>query len=337
MKAINKEKFNKALKGRLAPICALIIAALVLLTALPYSVNAIRTRNELPESSFEERGRADRIHFIGFENTDCVLIESNNRFALFYGGAFESAEKEKAEGISIADYLKLRAADGSGRVLLDYLICADSSYEKIEGLKSLIKDKGIYAKTIYFKRLDFSAVKMDDELKETYYKVYEAILEKGTPIAPDSEEMLTLGDYKLHIIDAGDISDSSLNLLIKKGDLSVFIAGNINSKDMKRLKNEIGEVTLYKAPFAGGKKDFPLSVAMKLKPDYIVFGGKPLGFGPALMYRLCFAAGGSVYETYKEGGIVADLSTDEIRLCKIGQLGKIADSTTAAETESSAK
>ena len=137
MKAINKEKFNKALKGRLAPICALIIAALVLLTALPYSVNAIRTRNELPESSFEERGRADRIHFIGFENTDCVLIESNNRFALFYGGAFESAEKEKAEGISIADYLKLRAADGSGRVLWIILSAPTAPMKKSRGLTAL--------------------------------------------------------------------------------------------------------------------------------------------------------------------------------------------------------
>lgn len=346
MKAINLARLKN--KSKIIPLIILIVVIAVVLTALPYGVNARRTSAELPQSSFDERGFADRLHFMSFEGTDCVLIESNNRFALFYGAAVLDTEKQDTTSkISIADYLKLRASDDKGKVLLDYLICADSASDKIEGLAKLIKNTQIYAKNVYFKTLDFGSDKPLDEkaetAKELYYRVYEAILDKNTPISEIGDEELSLGDYRLKIIDtAGENAgkfggdNGSLNVLVKKGDLAVFLAGNIHRRDMRRLKEKTGQVQLYKAPFGSGAKHFPRGFAKKLSPDYIIFSDKAPAFPPNLIWKLVITAGGALYGVNREGGIVADLSENKVKLCKIGTIAKVADSSVSLAPEPTA-
>ena len=114
---------------------AVLAAALIVL----FAGNALllrRNTQKVPIHSedFSQREGADRIHFLNTGSSDAILIESNGRFALVDAGEDSDYPADRPNLIYtgyeqvVLQYLKDHAADGNGKVTLDFVLATHAQF-----------------------------------------------------------------------------------------------------------------------------------------------------------------------------------------------------------------
>ena len=137
---------------------AVLAAALIVL----FAGNALllrRNTQKVPIHSedFSQREGADRIHFLNTGSSDAILIESNGRFALVDAGEDSDYPADRPNLIYtgyeqvVLQYLKDHAADGNGKVTLDFVLATHAHSDHMGGFDTVISDPDITVKRAYLK------------------------------------------------------------------------------------------------------------------------------------------------------------------------------------------
>ncbi|MEE1503919.1 MAG: hypothetical protein UGF89_06720, partial [Acutalibacteraceae bacterium] len=151
-------------KKKLARVIATWVVTSVMLSVfiLDIVVVALGNKyvNETPISyeNFDYKSGDDRIHFLNTANSDCIILESNGKFALIDSGEGNENPRRKTEYKGYRDevisYIKKVASDKNGYVNFEFVLGTHIHYDHAGNFEAIFKDEKISAEKAYFKKFN---------------------------------------------------------------------------------------------------------------------------------------------------------------------------------------
>ncbi len=320
-------------KKKLARVIATWVVTSVMLSVFVLDIIVValgnKYVNETPISyeAFDYKNGDDRIHFLNTANSDCIILESNGKFALIDSGEGNENPRRKTEYKGYRDevisYIKKVASDKNGYVNFDFVLGTHIHYDHAGNFEPIFKDEKISAKKAYFKKFNENvATKMetgDWGNKETYEKILEALTAKSIPVISDlPDEEFTFGDFTLRFLNTVTPEElyekgenaSSVGVIVKKGERTAFLSADF-TKDSgleQIYVDDIGDVDLLKIGHHGyygsSSKDF-LKV---LKPEITIVTNNLGKIYPNVKWNLTMVAKAPTFSTAHRNGIIASFT-----------------------------
>lgn len=317
-------------KKKLARVIATWVVTSVMLSVfiLDIAVVALGNQyvNETPISyeAFRYEHGNDRIHFLNTANSDCIILESNGKFALIDSGEGNENPRRKTEYKGYRDevisYIKKVASDEKGFVNFEFVLGTHIHYDHAGNFEAIFKDEKITAQKAYFKEFNENvATEMETGAwgnKETYEKIIKILTDRDIPVIsnlPDTE--FSFGDFTLRFINTATPEEvygkgenaSSVGVIVKKGEKSAFLGADF-TKDSgleQIYADDIGDVDLLKIGHHGyygsSSKDF-LKV---LKPEIAIVTNHLGKIYPNVKWNLTMVAKAPTFSTAHRNGIIA--------------------------------
>lgn len=276
--------------------------------------SAVKPTIESPNiSSFSD---AERVHFLACSRADCILIESDRKFALLDCGSAEYSE-------STVKYLKSVAG---GKMKLEFVAITHLHSGHIGGLDALLEDEDIKIGKIYLKPFISSSIADWDKCRRDGDGVYNDICQKAQSrnipvIGVIPEEQFALGGWSLKFFNTepdgyhkniGE-NDNSLALLLEANGKRLLLTGDLvnDTGDLVRLAATVGRVDVLKAP-CHGERALPEGVMKKLKPDTVIITNRLANVSDAVLVDIMSAFGRRTYSSADSGGVLLTVSADGI-------------------------
>ena len=317
-------------KKKLARVIATWVVTSVMLSVfiLDIIVVALGNKyvNEIPisDEAFNYEDGDDRIHFLHTANSDCIILESNGKFALIDSGEGNENPRRKTEYKGYRDevisYIKKIASDENGLVNFEFVLGTHMHYDHAGNYEEIFKDEKISTQKAYFKKFNEN-VATDMEAgdwgnKETYEKILKALENKNIPVIsdlPDTE--FIFGDFTLRFLNTITPEElyekgenaSSVGVIVKKGEKVAFLSADFtNDSGLEDIyADDIGDVDLLKIGHHGyygsSSKDF-LEV---LKPEITVVTNYIGKIYPNVKWNLTMVAKAPTFSTAHRNGIIA--------------------------------
>lgn len=283
-------------------------------------VNEITVTDE----AFDYSKGDDRIHFLNTANSDCIIIESNGKFALIDSGEGNENPRRKTSYKGYRDeviaYIKKVAADNNGNVEFEFVLGTHMHYDHAGNFEAIFSDKSINSKIAYFKKYDSAtATELESEdwgNKETYEKILKVLSQRG--IAVESklpDESFVFGDFTLQFIntvtpeslrDKGQ-NAASVGVIVEKGSKRAFLAADF-TKDSgleEIYADFIGDVDLLKIGHHGYFGSSSMDFLKKLKPEIAICTNYIGKIYPNVKWNLTMVAKTPVFSTEHRNGIIA--------------------------------
>lgn len=319
-------------------IIALFLAAavvtgvfLIYFIALPQAnISKYRENFEVLDKT-EIAGNGDYIHFLSTGSSDCILLESDGKFALVDCAedsdnprGFEELELEGFE-TKVLDYLKKNAASKDGKVYLDFVLGTHSHSDHIGGFDTIISDKNVVVSRAYLRTYDETKIDTFEveswDNKEVYLQMVSALNSKNIPIISDFKETkFTLGNFDITLFNTEDQNDTELvgendnaiGVLVEKSGARVFLAADIDDKsgDETRLKDEIGKVDLLKVGHHSYSHSTTNAWLKALDPTVCVVTNNFENTDKRTLRRIERICNAPILVTGKENGVIASLGDD---------------------------
>ena len=272
----------------------------------------------------------DRIHFLNTANSDCILLESNGRFALIDAGEGDHnpCRKTAYQGYEqrITDYIKQTCVAPDGKIRLEFVLGTHLHYDHIGCFHAILTDPQIEIGKAYFK--PFNAEVMheyeieDWKLRDLYDQILADLTAKSIPLEqtlPDAP--VAFGDFTLQFINTvtpdalrgqGE-NASSVGVLVKKGARTAFLAADFtHSCDLEQLyARQIGQVDLLKAGHHGYFGSSSVAFLKALRPKLIIVPNHQGKVYPNVKWNYTFAAKAPYFGTYDYNGIIASFTDAE--------------------------
>ena len=149
--------------------------------------NRYCARYEVLAEKFDGVNGDDRIHFLNTANSDCILLESNGRFALVDSGEGNNNPRRTTEykgyEEEVLTYIKKVAADEHSKVSLDFILATHYHYDHVGNFHAIMTDKNIEIKKAYLKEYNPDTDKAyeyeDWEVDEIYNQIISDAEERG--------------------------------------------------------------------------------------------------------------------------------------------------------------
>lgn len=288
------------------------------------------------QEAFDGSNGDDRIHFLNTGGSDAILLESNGHFALVDCGedsdnprGFSGLELQGYEQ-EVLKYLKSHAADGDGKVVLDFVVGTHSHSDHIGGFDTIISDEDVLVKKAYLK--PYNHLKISDneveewDNQEVYDQMVTALKAEGAEIVYDiPKDEFTFGDFTCKFyngeIYTGDKkqgeNENSLGLLLTCNGSKAFLAGDINNIDGTEdaIGTEIGKVDLLKIGHHGYEESTSTAFIEALMPDIGILTNKSIySLNSQSRKDLVNISETAVYSTGDNNGIIANFTTKGIVL-----------------------
>lgn len=272
----------------------------------------------------------DRIHFLNTANSDCILLESNGKFALIDAGEGDHNPRRKTayQGFEqrVTDYIKQTCRMPDGSVRLEFILGTHLHYDHIGCFHALLTDPEITVGQAYFKPFN-AAVMHEYEIKRwglrTLYDqlvadlaAREIPLMQTLPAAP-----LAFGDFTLQFfntvtpeaLNGQGENASSVGTLVRKGTKTAFLAADIthSCKLEQLLGPQIGQVDLLKAGHHGYFGSSSIAFLKALQPQIIIVPNLQGKIYPNVKWNYTFAAHAPYFGTYDYNGIIASFTDDD--------------------------
>ncbi|MBQ7116395.1 MAG: hypothetical protein IJN94_08275 [Clostridia bacterium] len=322
-------------KKKLARVIATWVVTSVMLSVfiLDIVVVALGNKyvNEIPISTetFRYEYGNDRIHFLNTANSDCIILESNGKFALIDSGEGNENPRRKTEYKGYRDevisYIKKVASDEKGFVNFEFVLGTHIHYDHAGNFEAIFEDEKISAKKAYFKEFNENvATEMETGAwgnKDTYEKIINTLKDRDIPVVsnlPDTE--FSFGDFTLRFINTVTPEEvygkgenaSSVGVIVKKGEKTAFLGADF-TKDSgleQIYADDIGDVDLLKIGHHGyygsSSKDF-LKV---LKPEITIVTNHLGKIYPNVKWNLTMVAKAPTFSTAHRNGIIATFTDD---------------------------
>ena len=134
----------------------------------------------ITHEDFSDKYGDDKIHFLNTANSDCILLESNGKFALVDSGeGNENPRKDpgyKGYRDEVLSYIKKVAVNEKGSVELEFILATHMHYDHAGNFTSIINDKDITINKAFIKEYDTSSVSAMDKKNWGNGEMYESII-----------------------------------------------------------------------------------------------------------------------------------------------------------------
>lgn len=275
------------------------------------------------------------IHFLSTGSSDCIILESNGKFAMI--DAAEDTEYPKNKLMcklpgfeeQVVEYLFKNCADENGEVHLDFVLGTHSHSDHIGGFDTVILNPNVHIGRAYLKpyhpeRINaFERTQWDNS--EVYMQMTDALKEKNIPIVSEPDETpFNLGDFKITLFNGkykrylrktGE-NEHSIVSLVEAGKCSALLAGDMNFKHSgeKEISKKVGKVDLLKVGhhcYEGSSSPLWLKT---LNPDIAVIANSMKKADKRVLARIKKYASSEVYTTVDSNGVKAIFTADKIEI-----------------------
>ena len=327
-------------KKKLARVIATWVVTSVMLSVfiLDIVVVALGNKyvNETPISyeNFDYKNGDDRIHFLNTANSDCIILESNGKFALIDSGEGNENPRRKTEYKGYRDevisYIKKVASDKNGYVNFEFVLGTHIHYDHAGNFEAIFKDEKISAEKAYFKKFNEDVATEietgDWGNKVTYEKILKALENKSIPVISDlPDEEFIFGDFTLRFLNTVTPEElyekgenaSSVGVIVKKGEKTAFLSADFtNDSGLEKLYvDDIGDVDLLKIGHHGYYGSSSISFLKVLKPEITIVTNYIGKIYPNVKWNLTMVAKAPTFSTAHRNGIIATFTdTNEILL-----------------------
>lgn len=317
-------------KKKLARVIATWVVTTVMLSVfiLDIIVVALGNKyvNETPVSNetFDYTNGDDRIHFLNTANSDCIILESNGKYALIDSGEGNENPRRKTEYKGYRDevisYIKKVASDENGFVNFEFVLGTHIHYDHAGNFEAIFKDEKIFSKKAYFKKFNENvATEMetgDWGNKATYKKIIEVLESRNIPVIsdlPDTE--FAFGDFTLRFLNTITPEElyekgenaSSVGVIVKKGEKTAFLSADFtNDSGLEDLyADDIGDVDLLKIGHHGYYGSSSRNFLKVLKPEITIVTNYIGKIYPNVKWNLTMVAKAPTFSTAHRNGIIA--------------------------------
>lgn len=311
-------------------VMTVIMTSVFLLDIMTYVMcNKYEKNYTFKEEDFSLSDGNDRIHFLNTANSDCILIESNGKFALIDSGEGNNNPRKKTEykgsREAVLGYLKKVATKEDGKVHLDFILGTHYHYDHVGNFEDIINCDDIVIGRAYFKEFDSSVgTKLESEdwgNKETYNKIISALKKKSIITIqnlPDWE--FSFGDFNLRFFNTVTPEElkgngenaSSVGVKITKGERSAFLAADFTHDTglEKLFAKDIGEIDLLKIGHHGYFGSSSQSFLKVLKPKIAIVTNYLGKVYPNVKWNLTVTANVPIYSCVNRNGLIATFTDD---------------------------
>lgn len=326
----NKKKLIRVIATWL--VTAVMVSVFVLDIAVVCISNKLAFETPIAQESFGDDNTADRIHFLNTANSDCILIESNGKFALIDSGEGNNNPRRKTayKGYEeeVIAYLKKHCADTTGKVELEFILATHMHYDHSGNFLTIINDRDISIRRAFIKRYNANSTSdIDSEAwgnLDTYNKIIDALNKKQIPLIQDlSSEDFTFGDFTMRFfntetpveLQTGE-NNNSVGVRVTKGSRSAFLAADFTNRDGFEMiyAEEIGDIDLLKIGHHGYFGSSSPDFLRTLKPEIAICTNYIGKIYPNVKWNLTMVARVPVFATAHRNGIIATFTEDEIIL-----------------------
>lgn len=291
--------------------------------------NIYESKYEITNETFSLENGDDRIHFLHTGCSDCILLESNGRFALVDAGEGNNNPRKNVdyEGFeeTVLSYIKKVCTDEDGIARLEFMLLTHHHYDHTGNAQAILADKEIEVGTLYMKQLAMSVLH-DYEIEIWDVPgIVESILAEaenaGTPWVSDLPESFAFGDFKITLYhaqtpdallyDEGNNAES-VGMKLEKAGYTVFLAADITTTTGQEdlLLDEVGEVDLLKIGHHGYYGSSSMRFLKALSPEIAIVTNTLGKIYPNVKWNLTVTAKVPIYATVNRNGIIATI-TDE--------------------------
>lgn len=289
--------------------------------------NIYEEQYEITAETFDGKNGDDRIHFLHTGCSDCILLESNGKFALVDAGEgnYNPRKNVDYEGFEeqVLSYIKKVCTDESGIAQLEFMFLTHQHYDHAGNAQAVLEDENIRVNTLYMKELS-REVLHDYEIElwdvpGIYERILTAAEQVNTPWISILPEQFTFGDFNITLYntvtptqimqDQGNNAES-VGMKLEKSGYSVFLAADISTttglEDL--LKDDIGDVDLLKIGHHGYFGSSSMSFLKALQPDIAIVTNTLGKIYPNVKWNLTVTAKVPIYATVNRNGIIATVT-----------------------------
>lgn len=267
---------------------------------------------------------SNAIHFLNTGHSDCIILESNNHFAMIDAGEDTEYPADKPwlnlKGYEqeVCDYLLKNCNNFNGEVVLDFVLATHCHSDHIGGFDTVInhpniKIKRAFLKPYYEENIFIMERKRWDNV-EVYQQMKNALELKNVSIIESFEELSFLfgdmkitffnGEYKKPTLKFGENVNSVVTLVEYNG-YKALLAGDMNYKNggEKSIANKVGKIDLLKVGHHGYVGSTSLYWVKKLIPEYSVICNDRKRIYPDVDFKLKRIAKSQVICTVDANGV----------------------------------
>lgn len=317
-------------KKKLARVIATWVVTSVMLSVfiLDIVVVALGNKyvNETPISyeAFNYKSGDDRIHFLNTANSDCIILESNGKFALIDSGEGNENPRRKTAYKGYRDevisYIKKIATDKNGYVNFEFVLGTHIHYDHAGNFEAIFKEEKITAEKAYFKKFNENvATEMetgDWGNKATYEKILKALKAKNIPVISDlPDEEFNFGDFTLRFLNTVTPEElyekgenaSSVGVIVTKGERTAFLSADFTKDSgLEQLyADDIGDVDLLKIGHHGYYGSSSKNFLKTLNPEITIVTNNIGKIYPNVKWNLTMVAKAPTFSTAHRNGIIA--------------------------------
>lgn len=287
----------------------------------------------LTSGKSEKSDSADRIHFLNTANSDCIILESNGRFAMIDSGEGDTNPRKKTEYKGFTEevmaYLEEHAMSSDGKIHLDFILATHMHYDHAGNFENIIRSEKVVIDKAYIKEYtddDFSETeKIGWGNQELYTAIITALNEKEVPIIHDlPTEEFTFGDFNLRLLNTvtpdeikvGGDNDNSIGVIVKKGEDSAFLAADFtNSNGIEEYyADDIGDIDLLKMGHHGYFGSSSADFLRTLNPEIAICTNYIGKIYPNVKWNITMVAKAPIFSTVHRNGIIATFTGNGITL-----------------------
>lgn len=279
---------------------------------------------EFKEENFTLEDGDDRIHFLNTGNSDCMIIESNGKFALIDSGEGDNNPRKKQEYSgnrqNVIDYINNVCADENGNVNFEFALATHIHYDHVGNFKEIFGEQNIYAEKFYMKKFDGKTASeleySDWGNKETYEGILETLKARQIPVfsdLPDNE--FQLGDFTVKFINTvtpdslagvGE-NASSVGVIIEKCGKRAFLGADYTRTcGLEEIyQDEIGKIDLLKMGHHGYYGSSSRNFMKILDPEIAICTNYIGKIYPNVKWNITMVAKAPIFSTVHRNGIVA--------------------------------
>ncbi len=317
-------------KKKLARVIATWVVTTVMLSVFILDIVVVAIGNSYANSivvekeDFDNKNGNDKIHFLNTANSDCIILESNGKFALIDSGEGNNNPRRKTEykgyEKEVIDYIKSVASDETENVHFEFALGTHIHYDHIGNFEAIFSDEAITAEKVFLKEFDIETATELEAIgwgnEETYKKILSVLEKRDIPVIsslPDEE--FTFGDFTLKFINTVTPEEvkgngenaSSVGVIVKKGSKTAFLAADFTGDSglEKIYADDIGDVDLLKIGHHGYFGSSSADFLKTLKPEIAICTNKIGKIYPNVKWNLTMVAKAPIFSTEHRNGIIA--------------------------------
>ncbi len=280
----------------------------------------------------EETGTADRIHFLNTGSGNCIVIESNGRFAML-----DAAEdNDNPKGLpsldlvgyeeEILEYLKANCADENGKVTLDWVLGTHAHSDHLGGFDTIINDEDVTVKKAFLKKYDaskcvfFERWTWDNE--EVYNQMIEACEANGVELIQDiPTEPFAFGDFTIQFFSTDfdeaafekEENANSVVTLVEKAGRTALCTGDLDwfFGDEMEVAKAIGkEIDILELGHHGYIGSSAPNFVKTLKPEVAIACNTQEGLTYSTVIKAFSSINCPIFPTVENDGIITYFTDD---------------------------